>query len=463
MAMFRRLGLGPRIPRERPVPSVYRPLRRAPLDRNALALWGLLHSQIGIGSSARGYARLLQKMAPQLRARHMAAHVQCHAMPLPGRDGVDFPVDSLNRRAIRNIVVLNPPELLAGNIFFPSDLMRDTYVIGYWAWELPYIPDDWRPAFNLVDEVWTCSSFAARAFRDDNVRAGHGRGRAANQPSAAGKRVSVLPHVMEDWAHTPRAQARQVLGLEGDVFTFLSVFDFASGLYRKNPLGVIAAFRAAFGDGPAGPNLVLKYHSGCQYPEHEAQVRAAAAGCPRIRIISSVLSPQDMRHLFDAADCFISLHRSEGFGLNIAEAMMAGLPVICTAYSGNMDFTSAANSLLVDWKPVPLRKDEYFGWQGQSWAEPDLASAAASMRHVVEDQALAQVIGQRARAHVLRALSPEAISEKMLTLLQFSEARCHLGLWSRISAGLRGAWHGSAHGGPSENGRGSTFRRPPVI
>lgn len=465
MAMFRRLGLGPHIPRERPVPSVYRPLRRAPLSRDSLALWGLLHSQIGIGSSARGYARLLRQMAPQLLEQDMAAHVQCHAMPLPGRDEVAFPVDSFRQRAIRNIVVLNPPELLAGNLFFPADLMRDTYVIGYWAWELPHIPDDWRPAFNLVDEVWTCSTFAARAFRDENGPAGGGT--AAHLPSAAGKRVSVLPHVLEDWAHTPRAQARKALGLESDAFTFLSVFDFASGLYRKNPLGVIAAFRAAFGDGSDGPNLVLKYHSGDQYPEHEAAVRTAAACCPRIRIISSVLSPQEMHHLFDGADSFISLHRSEGFGLNIAEAMMAGLPVICTAYSGNMDFTSAANSLLVDWNPVPLRENEYFGWQGQSWAEPDQASAVAAMRHVVEDEAFAQAIGARARAHVLQILSPDAISQKMLDLLHYSEARCRSGLWGRISARMRGMLHGSPNASPQarpgQSGRGRSFRRPPVI
>lgn len=412
MAIFRRQGQSKREARKRPVPPHCQPLAGAPVDPDAIALWGFLHSQIGIGSSARGYARLLRNRLPG---------VSCHAMPLPGRDGVSFPVDVPVRRAGCNIVVLNPPELLHGNVFFPSDLMRCTSVIGYWAWELPEMPRAWRAAFNLVDEVWTCSEFAARAFR-----------------GATRKKVSILPHVVEDWAHLSRGEARSRYGLGGcDDFMFLNVFDFASTLQRKNPLGVIAAFRAAFGDRPDGPLLVMKYHGGEQFPQQEAMVRAAAAPCPRIRMISSVLTDQDMRALFDAADAFISLHRSEGFGLNIAEAMVAERPVICTGYSGNMDFTTSDNSLLVDWVPVELGMGDYFGWQGQIWAEPDLSCARAALRHVVNNSSEARALAAQARADVSRMLSPDAISARLTALLYARKPPpLHASMWAWLGSML---------------------------
>lgn len=420
MALFRHLGQSRREARERPIPQCYRGLYRAPTDRDAVALWGFLQSQIGIGSSARGYARLLRQTLPDVR---------CHAMALPGRDGVSFPSDPPERRAGRNIVVLNPPELLNGNLFFPSDLMRGTQVIGYWAWELPGMPEAWRPALDLVDEVWTCSEFAARAFR-----------------RSTRKNVRVLPHVVEGWAHLPRSQARDRLGLgTDDAFIFLSVFDFSSTLKRKNPLGVIAAFRAAFGDGPEGPLLVMKYHSGEQFAQEEAMVRAAAGRCPRIRLLSGVLTQEEMGMLFDAANCFVSLHRSEGFGLNIAEAMIAGLPVICTGYSGNMDFTRPDNSLLVDWTPVELQPGDYFGWQGQTWAEPHIAYASAAMHYVMNNPADAQDLAMHARADMERMFSPETIRTRLMALLRESEPRPleDKGNWSWLTSRL--GWDAGGH------------------
>ncbi len=415
MALLKYLGLGSRDSRIRDIPPHYEMLRRLPLDAESVAVWGFLRSQIGIGSSARGYARLLRQNMPG---------AMCHAISLPGRDGVAFDTDTISHRSGRNIVVLNPPELLNGNFYFPSDLMRDTYVIGYWAWELPHVPQEWQPAFDLVDEVWTCSAFAAGAFQ-----------------RATQKRVSILPHVVEARAQMTRAKARAQLGLgaTGD-YIFLSVFDFASTLRRKNPLGVIAAFRQAFGDGPDGPRLVMKYHGAEQFLEDEVTLRAAAAACPRIQLLSGVFTEQDMKTLFDSANCFVSLHRSEGFGLNIAEAMVSAMPVICTGYSGNMDFTTPENALLVDWMPVPLRPGDYFGWQGQNWAEPDLAHASAAMRFAVERPAAAEQKGMQAQADITRMFCADSIRARMKQLLRASEPQPHSqsGLWARLGARLRG-------------------------
>lgn len=438
MSIFNHLGLYRRESRARNIPPQFEVLRRLPVSAESIALWGFLRSQIGIGSSARGYARLLRQAMPE---------ATCHALSLPGRDGVDFQTDPFRVRARRNIVVLNPPELLNRNYYFPTDLMRNTSVIGYWAWELPHMPQDWLPAFDLVDEVWTCSSFAARAFQ-----------------GATHKKVSILPHVVEGRPQMERSAARHRLGLggEGD-FIFLSVFDFASTLRRKNPLGVIAAFRQAFGDGPDGPRLVMKYHGAEQFLEDEVTLRAAAAACPRIHLLSGVFSEPDMKALFDAANCFVSLHRSEGFGLNIAEAMVAGLPVICTGYSGNMDFTTSRNALLVNWSPVELRPGDYFGWQGQSWAEPDLFHASAAMRFAVEHPQDAGKLGAQARADVSRLFSPQAISAQMMALLRASELPAHVnaGVWARLNARLRGDQGASAPRHGSGTGAGQDHMAGP--
>lgn len=382
--------------RRRILPHEFRALRGAPIDADAVALWGFVHAPIGLGTSARGYARLLRDIVPQARV---------HALPLRDRDTVPFDVDPPTRRSGRNIVVLNPPELLDGNRRFPNELMTETQRIGFWVWELPHMPDQWVPAFDLVDEVWTCSTFCAAAFTGRTT-----------------KPVHVLPHVVEDWDHVDRDVARRVFGLPTDETTvFLTVFDFSSGFHRKNPIATVTAFRKAFGDGPEGPILVQKFHSADRDPAAAADLAAAAAPCPRIRSIDAALPTEAIHALFDSADCFVSLHRSEGFGLNIAEAMMAGRPVIATAYSGNTDFLSPADGYPVEATLVPVPPGHYACHTGQTWAEPSLDCAIEWMRAVHHDRAAAAARGRHGRTAVVDRLGSAAIARRLGHLLQ----ACH--------------------------------------
>mgnify|MGYP001766612330 CR=1 FL=1 len=379
--------------RRRILPLEFRALRGAPIDADAVALWGFVHAPIGLGTSARGYARLLRDIVPQARV---------HALTLRDRDTVPFVADPPTRRSGRNIVVLNPPELLDGNRRFPNSLMTETHRIGYWVWELPHMPNDWVPALDLVDEIWTCSTFCATAFA----------GRTA-------KPVHVLPHVVEDWDHVERDTARRTFGLPTDDTTiFLTVFDFSSGFHRKNPIGTIAAFRKAFGDGPAGPILVLKFHSSGRDPAAGAALAAAAEPCPRIRAIDAALPSEALHTLFDACDCFVSLHRSEGFGLNLAEAMMADRPVIATAYSGNTDFLSPDDGYPVEASLVPVPTGHYASHVGQTWAEPSLDCAIEWMRTVAGDPSAATARGRRGHTAVVDRLGSAAIGRRLRELLQ---------------------------------------------
>jgi glycosyltransferase involved in cell wall biosynthesis len=376
------------------MPAYYSPLIGGPLERDAVAVWGFLNSEIGLGTAARGYADALFK-----RRRNTVRY----SIPLPGRDSVAYQADKPRIRAGRNIVVINPPELLHGNLYFPSQLMSDTYKIGVWHWELAVPPEEWRPAYDLVDEIWTSSTFTAKSLA-----------------TGTNKPISTVPLIVNDWRHADLNVARQHLDfLPKSAFVFLSVFDFLSGFARKNPLGVVKAFRAAFGDGHDGPYLVLKYHGAVHHPEQEARLRDAVAGNDRIILVEDVLSLTEMRLLRDACDCFVSLHRAEGFGLNIAEAMIAGRPVICTNYSGNMDFTNDENTLLVEHELVALGENDYLSWEGQVWAEPNLETAADQMRRVFQNQDHATEIGRKAREHIIENLSEDTVMERFLKVLEF--------------------------------------------
>ncbi|MEA3015770.1 MAG: hypothetical protein QOI38_492, partial [Sphingomonadales bacterium] len=188
-------------------------------------------------------------------------------------------------------------------------------IIGYWAWELPRIPAHWLPALAEVDEVWTPSRFVADAVR-----------RATDKP------VRVVPHpVAQGRTGRPR---RTRFGTQG-CFTALVMFSFASSFERKNPVAAVQAFRRAFG-GADDRLLILKASDGHEAPEQMAELLAAIGDAPNIRIEPARLGDGDRLDLIASVDVLLSLHRSEGFGLVMAEAMLAGVPVIATGWSGNM-------------------------------------------------------------------------------------------------------------------------------
>ena len=232
--------------------------------------------------------------------------------------------------------------------------------IGQWAWETDVLPDDWLPAFQFLEEIWAFSTFVG-----DNL------GRLSPVP------VVVVPMAVV----VPDAAGTQLPVARDDRFTFLFMFDFFSTLRRKNVAGMIEAFARAFAPGE-GPRLLLKTINGRLRPDAEAEVRRKVAAHPDIELVDAYLDPAQNAALLARADCYVSLHRSEGFGLTIAESMALGTPVIATGYSGNTDFTTPQNSYLVNWTPTRVGPEcEIYPAEG-SWAEPDLDHAAELMRRV---------------------------------------------------------------------------------
>jgi len=213
---------------------------------------------------------------------------------------------------------------------------------------------------------------------------------------------------------------RARFGLSPDEFVFLFSFDFNSFVARKNPEAVIAAFRRAFADGTRGVRLLIKSTNGERFRDRLDALRRDVADDPRIEVRDAFLTREEMFGLQNVADCYVSLHRSEGYGLGMAESMYLGKPVIATRYSGNLDFMDDENSLLVDFNMVPLRRGDYPYWKGQSWADADAGHAASLMRRVFDDRAYASELGARGAASIRRtnsrAVCGEAVHKRLLEI-----------------------------------------------
>jgi len=189
------------------------------------------------------------------------------------------------------------------------------------------------------------------------------------------------------------------MGIPEDRFVFVCTFDYFSVVERKNPFGVVEAFRRAFGDGE-GPLLLIKSINGATAWQNHERLLLDAAGRSDIRIWDEHVSKADQMAILGAADCVVSLHRSEGLGLHCAEAMWQGKPVIATRYSGNLDFMDDDCAILIDYALVPVSHGEGVYPSTAVWADPDLDQAASWMRRIVAEPALAAALGSRARARM---------------------------------------------------------------
>jgi glycosyltransferase involved in cell wall biosynthesis len=362
----------------------------------AVRLTGYLGHTLGLGAAARGYAKALDTVGVPVRT----ATVPLHHLALPvaleaeyGRHGFQDLVHE-GRHGFE-IIAVNADELPD----FVERLGKDYFEgprIGIWGWEVNTIPARWQRAFALVEEIWVYSRFMA-----ENI------GAAAPVP------VIALPPPVEP---PPQPASPQRLGVpEG--FLFLFIFDYLSTIQRKNPVGLIEAFKRAFAPGE-GPQLLIKTINGPLRPLAEEEVMWAAHGREDIHVIDRSLTGEEMQGLMAACDCYVSLHRSEGFGLTLAEAMSIGKPVVATGYSGNVDFMSSENSYLIDYTIVRVGPDcEIYPAEGE-WAEPDVEHAARLMREVLADPEHAAAIGTRARADVAERLSAETTGAAMRARLE---------------------------------------------
>ena len=282
----------------------------------------------------------------------------------------------------------DPMPVLYRHVGWPLDAGKKR--IGIWYWELEALPPEWAGNEAGLHEVWAPTEFIAEALRSQILL----------------PVVKMLPAVRTSVA---KPMSRRELGLPEGRFLFLFMFDMASTFERKNPLAVVEAFRKA---APSNASLVIKVSRGHFEPKAMARLIAEAEKAGAL-IVDEVWSREKIQALIGACDCYVSLHRSEGFGLPMAEAMLQGKPVISSRYSGNLDFMNDGNSLLVDCGRVCVSEDVRIYPAGSVWGDPSVDQAADHMRRVVEEPMLARALGERAREECSVLLSPEAYGQRM--------------------------------------------------
>ena len=254
------------------------------------------------------------------------------------------------------------------------------YNIGYWAWELPEFPDAWTQYAEYFDEIWTPSHFTADAIAEKLAVP-----------------VLVMPHAIA--FERPQGDFREKFGLPRDHYLFLFLYDLNSYSERKNPAAVIEAFRLS-GLAGAGAALVMKVHNVVGNEADFEKLRATAAALPGTVLITQTLTRREIYELESACDCFVSLHRSEGYGLAVAECMFLGKPVISTDWSATAEFVDESCGCPVRCSLIALERNHGPYAKGQRWAEPDVAHAGQWMRRLYEDRALGARLGAAARVRM---------------------------------------------------------------
>jgi len=357
----------------------------APGPPAGVTVAGYFTGTLGLGEAARLYVTGLAAAGVPVGTRTVDAELPVEVR----RTGEDYGRVSFEERhevpgARVNLICVNAEELPRFAAQVGESFFAGRTNIGIWAWETDVVPRRWDEAFGHLDEIWVYSRYVA-----ENL------GRVSPIPV-----VVVPPPVLP-----PAVGPEPELGLP-DGFRFMFMFDFFSTVKRKNAVGVVEAFKRAFAPGE-GPHLVIKtIHAEERIPDYE-QLLFAVAGRPDIVVVDRSLAVPEKNGLLASCDCYVSLHRSEGWGLPLAECMAMGKPVIATAYSGNLDFMTPGNSYLVDYALTNVGGDvEIYPAEG-TWAEPDLDHAAAQMRAVWTDPDEAARRGRRAGDDITALLSPE--------------------------------------------------------
>lgn len=288
------------------------------------------------------------------------------------------------------VIHINAPMLPLALLRLRRAVTRGRRIIGYWAWELPEMPPEWRPGLACVNEVWVPSRFTATALEQ------HLPGQ-----------VHVVPPALALVPPQPSSLGRSAFGLPADAVVVLVSFNLASSFARKNPFAAIAAFHTAFGD-RADRILLLKISHPNHAPEDFAKLTQMAQG-PNIRMDTRILPSGDRHALTACADIVLSLHRSEGFGLVLAEAMLLGKAVIATGWSGNTEFMDPSNAALVNYRLIHARDDRSI-YRDSLWAHPDPADAVDRLRQLADDAPARHALGQRGRSSALARLDAQPLA-----------------------------------------------------
>lgn len=354
-------------------------------------IFGYLKAELGVGEAGRLVHKALDAVDVPVSAINYNATVS--------RQNYAFETNDCGKFQTL-FMAINADQLQGGCDYLGEDFLKNRYVIGQWFWELEELPERYQTSFALVDEIWAPTMFIKEAIEKKAPRSVN----VVHMP---------LPLVTPQVDHSI---SRQKFGI-GVGYAFLFTFDFLSVLKRKNALGVIDAYCDAFSPNDGAVLVVKTINGEKRLPELE-KVRWKIRDRKDIVIIDAYFDVEKSSALMNVCDCYVSLHRSEGLGLTMAEAMLLGKPVIATAYSGNMDFMTDETALLVPWEYVGVGEDAESYPSDAMWAEPDLTAASSMMRKVFHDREFGLALGDRAKRDLQARFSPEATGAKMKNRLE---------------------------------------------
>lgn len=298
------------------------------------------------------------------------------------------------------ILFANPPEVERCLMALGLRRWHNWRIIGAWAWETPIAPHTWRRQTAFVSEIWAPSEFVSQAFR-----------------TAYDRPVKTVPHAVKGLApaqgggHLPdKPDQRRETPIH-----ILTIGDARSSLERKNPLAAVAMFQKAFA-GRRDARLTLKCRSLALSPAYRERLVAAIGGDARITLLDQTLSDAELASLLSSADILLAPHRSEGFGLHLAEAMAAGQCVVATGWSGNLEFMTETNSALLPYRLISVADETgiYASEPGALWADPDIEAGARILASLAADPARRQKLGEAARASIAARL-PGAVYRRALS------------------------------------------------
>lgn len=339
------------------IPTVQRPISSSPYPFG-VNLFGYAQGETGIGEDVRQIAQTLKSRSIPFCVINVKLS---DSVSQKDRSVDKWTVDK-PRYAI-NIFCTTGIEQVRYACDWGLDVFEGRYNIGFWPWELPDWPASCSHAFGMVDEIWGVSQYTANAYRR------------AQRPVYA----MSLPVTIDNVA----PMKREDFGLPKDDYLFVFSFDFYSTLVRKNPIAVIHAFQRAFPrSGRDKVGLVLKASHVVAGNKEWKRIKCLIDSDPRIHLVDTILRRPEILALYQCCDCFVSLHRAEGFGRGLAEALMLDLQLIATDFSGNLDFCTEERVGLVRYRRRDVRRLEYFHADGQSWADPDIDHAVELMRGI---------------------------------------------------------------------------------
>jgi glycosyltransferase involved in cell wall biosynthesis len=342
---------------------------------------GYFESPTGVGQSARSIAQAAEHAGIPITRIEASAAARSRAAENP----YDVNLFHVNADGAGATVEALGPALHAGRAN-----------IAYWYWESDLFPQRWRDRFDYFDEIWVASEFCRRSI-------------AAASPVPV---ALVTPAVVVE----SRANAKASAGVDPSAFLFLTMLDALSVPERKNPVATVRAFARAF-SGAREPSLLLLVSNADQEPGLLSSLREASRGA-RVEIREQTLTREGVETLFSACDAYVSLHRAEGFGFPIAEAMAAGRPVVATGYSGNADYLDESTGFPVRWTPFTLRERIRDYDAGTRWAQPDEDHAVAQMRRVYADREEGERRAARAQRSIAERYGREPAGSQIAARLE---------------------------------------------